>query len=109
MTVAGHLGGAAGRLLPTEEVRIRGAHRWFRHEAGKHWYATTLDRVKAVRRTLRKWDSIPAVRALDEGSYDWHTTVISVSAQLSSVTMPTNSDRLATCQSDRSATSYRSR
>ncbi|MFC8525651.1 hypothetical protein [Nocardia sp. NPDC057227] len=45
----------------------------------KHWYATTVERVKTVRQTLRKWDSIPAVRALDERLYDWHTTVNSVS------------------------------
>jgi tetratricopeptide (TPR) repeat protein len=42
---------------------------------GKHWYATALDRIKAVRQTLRQWDSLPEVRALDERLYDWHTTV----------------------------------
>lgn len=47
---------------------------------GKHWYATALERVKAVRQTLRTWDSLPEVRALDERLYDWHTTVNSVSA-----------------------------
>lgn len=45
---------------------------------GQHWYATALDRVKAVRVTLRKWDSLPAVRELDERLYDWHTTVHSL-------------------------------
>ena len=45
----------------------------------KHWYATTLDRIKVVRQDLRKWDSIPEVRALDERLYDWHTTVNSLS------------------------------
>ncbi|MCC3312442.1 hypothetical protein [Nocardia africana] len=46
---------------------------------GKYWYATALDRVKAVRQDLRRWDSIPEVRALDERLYDWHTTVNSLS------------------------------
>ncbi|MGI5219447.1 hypothetical protein [Nocardia sp. CA-290969] len=44
----------------------------------EHWYATTLDRIKAVRQKLRKWDSLPEVRALDERLYDWHTTVNSI-------------------------------
>ncbi|MGY0500637.1 helix-turn-helix transcriptional regulator [Nocardia sp. FBN12] len=46
---------------------------------GEHWYATTLDRIKVVRQDLRKWDSLPEVRALDERLYDWHTTVNSLS------------------------------
>ncbi|MFD3511008.1 hypothetical protein [Nocardia sp. NPDC058666] len=46
---------------------------------GEYWYATTLDRIKAVRQGLRKWDSLPEVRALDERLYDWHTTVNSIS------------------------------
>lgn len=46
---------------------------------GEHWYATTLDRIKVVRQDLRKWDSLPQVRALDERLYDWHTTVNSLS------------------------------
>lgn len=44
----------------------------------EHWYATTLDRIKSVRQKLRKWDSLPEVRALDERLYDWHTTVNSI-------------------------------
>jgi heme oxygenase len=47
---------------------------------GEHWYATTLDRIKVVRQDLRKWDSLPQVRALDERLYDWHTTVNSLSS-----------------------------
>ncbi|WP_280423916.1 hypothetical protein [Nocardia carnea] len=43
-----------------------------------NWYATALDRIKSVRNTLRPWDSLPSVRALDERMYDWHTTVSSV-------------------------------
>ncbi|MFD6392255.1 XRE family transcriptional regulator [Nocardia sp. NPDC060259] len=46
---------------------------------GEYWYATTLDRIKVVRQDLRKWDSLPEVRALDERLYDWHTTVNSLS------------------------------
>lgn len=42
---------------------------------GRTWYATAMDRIKAVRQTLRQWDSLPAVRALDDRLYDWHTTV----------------------------------
>ncbi|WP_228837297.1 hypothetical protein [Nocardia amamiensis] len=44
----------------------------------RNWYATALDRIKAVRQSLRQWDSLPAVRALDERLYDWHTTVNSL-------------------------------
>lgn len=46
---------------------------------GMHWYATTLGRIKVVRQDLRRWDSLPEVRALDERLYDWHTTVNSLS------------------------------
>ena len=42
---------------------------------GKNWYATAMDRVKSVRQSLREWDSLPAVRALDDRLYEWHTTV----------------------------------
>ncbi|NUS45555.1 MAG: transcriptional regulator [Mycobacteriaceae bacterium] len=45
---------------------------------GRYWYATAMDRVKSVRESLRRWDSLPEVRALDERLYDWHTTVNSL-------------------------------
>ncbi|WP_280256181.1 hypothetical protein [Nocardia abscessus] len=45
---------------------------------GRHWYATALHRIKAVRQTLTQWDSLPSVRSLDERLYDWHTTVNSL-------------------------------
>ncbi|MFD6353220.1 XRE family transcriptional regulator [Nocardia tengchongensis] len=45
---------------------------------GRTWYATAMDRIKAVRQSLRQWDSLPAVRALDDRLYDWHTTVNSL-------------------------------
>ncbi|MFF0490402.1 hypothetical protein ACFYTQ_15395 [Nocardia sp. NPDC004068] len=44
----------------------------------QHWYATGMDRVKAVRQSLREWDSVPAVRSLDDRLYDWHTTIKSL-------------------------------
>ncbi|MEV5652423.1 hypothetical protein AB0L57_29600 [Nocardia sp. NPDC052254] len=46
---------------------------------GQHWYATAMDRVKTVRQALKPWDSLPAVRRLDDLLYDWHTTVNSLS------------------------------
>lgn len=45
---------------------------------GRSWYATALERIKAVRQTLMQWDSLPSVRGLDERLYDWHTTVNSL-------------------------------
>ncbi|WP_228539780.1 hypothetical protein [Nocardia sp. XZ_19_385] len=45
---------------------------------GKNWYATAMDRIKVVRQSLRQWDSLPAVRTLDERLYDWHTMVNSL-------------------------------
>ncbi|MQY22688.1 hypothetical protein NRB20_58100 [Nocardia sp. RB20] len=45
---------------------------------GRNWYATAMDRVKEVRQSLREWDSLPAVRSLDDRLYDWHTTVNSL-------------------------------
>jgi tetratricopeptide (TPR) repeat protein len=47
-------------------------------QLGRHWYATAMDRVKAVRKSLRDWESLPAVRVLDERLYDWHTTLNSL-------------------------------
>ena len=39
------------------------------------WYATAMDRIKAVRDSLREYESVPAVRNVDAKLYDWHTTV----------------------------------
>ncbi|PXW25227.1 UNVERIFIED_CONTAM: hypothetical protein DES50_1219 [Williamsia faeni] len=47
-------------------------------QLGQNWYATAMERVKAVRQSLREWESLPAVRKLDERLYDWHTTVNSL-------------------------------
>jgi hypothetical protein len=41
----------------------------------RYWYATGMDRVRAVREFLTKWESRPCVRRLDERLYDWNTTV----------------------------------
>lgn len=41
----------------------------------RYWYATGMDRVRAVRESLTKWESQPCVRRLDERLYDWNTTV----------------------------------
>ncbi len=45
----------------------------------RQWYATAMDRIKAVRESLREYESLPAVRNLDAKLYDWHTTVNSFS------------------------------
>ncbi|MFE3102267.1 hypothetical protein [Nocardia tengchongensis] len=45
---------------------------------GEHWYATAMDRVRAVRQTLREWDSLSAVRDLDDQLYNWHTMIRSL-------------------------------
>ncbi len=45
---------------------------------GEHWYATAMDRVKAVRQSLRAWDSLPQVRELDNQLYNWHTMIKSL-------------------------------
>ncbi|SEQ03189.1 transcriptional regulator [Streptomyces radiopugnans] len=39
------------------------------------WYATGMDRVREVRRTLAPWQDEQCVRDLDDRLYDWGTTV----------------------------------
>ncbi|MFF6775837.1 transcriptional regulator [Streptomyces sp. NPDC012637] len=39
------------------------------------WYATGMERVREVRRTLAPWQSEQCVRDLDDRLYDWGTTV----------------------------------
>jgi len=41
----------------------------------RYWYATGMERVRDVRRSLVTWESLPCVRDLDERLYDWNTTV----------------------------------
>jgi tetratricopeptide (TPR) repeat protein len=40
-----------------------------------HWYATGMDRIRAVRESLSKWESLPCVREFDNHLYDWNTTI----------------------------------
>ena len=44
-------------------------------QLARTWYATGMDRVRAVRESLSRWESLPAVRRLDEQLYDWSTTL----------------------------------
>jgi tetratricopeptide (TPR) repeat protein len=39
------------------------------------WYATGMDRVNQVRRTLQPWSDTDSVRALDDRLYGWQTTL----------------------------------
>jgi ATP/maltotriose-dependent transcriptional regulator MalT len=41
----------------------------------RYWYATGMERVRAIRQSLTRWESLPCVRSLDERLYDWNTTV----------------------------------
>ena len=47
-------------------------------QLGHYGYATAMDRVKTVRKSLGNDESLPAVRALDERLYDWSTTLNSL-------------------------------
>jgi hypothetical protein len=44
-------------------------------QLSRNWYATGMARVRAVRASLAEWESLPAVRRLDEKLYDWSTTL----------------------------------
>lgn len=44
-------------------------------QLSRTWYATGMARVRAVRESLSKWESTPAVRHLDERLYDWNATI----------------------------------
>ena len=39
------------------------------------WYATGMDRIREVRRSLTPWQNQQCVRDLDDRLYDWGTTV----------------------------------
>lgn len=43
------------------------------------WYATGMDRVRDVRRSLHQWQDQPCVRALDDRLYGWATTLNAIS------------------------------
>ena len=49
-------------------------------QLARNWYATGMARVRAVRESLSQWESLPAVRRLDEKLYDWNTTVNAMTA-----------------------------
>jgi tetratricopeptide (TPR) repeat protein/transcriptional regulator with XRE-family HTH domain len=44
-------------------------------QLSRTWYAMGMARVRAVREALSQWESLPAVRRLDEKLYDWNTTL----------------------------------
>jgi transcriptional regulator with XRE-family HTH domain len=44
-------------------------------QLARTWYAMGMARVRAVRDSLSQWESLPAVRELDERLYDWNTTI----------------------------------
>jgi hypothetical protein len=44
-------------------------------QLSRTWYATGMARVRAVRESLTQWESLPAVRHLDERLYDWNATI----------------------------------
>lgn len=44
-------------------------------QLASRWYATGMDRIRAVRRTLTPWQQARCVRELDDRLYDWGTTV----------------------------------
>jgi hypothetical protein len=44
-------------------------------QLSRNWYATGMARVRDVRESLTQWESVPAVRRLDERLYDWNTTL----------------------------------
>lgn len=44
-------------------------------ELVQQWYATAMERIQEVRRSLRPWQDEQCVRELDERLYDWKTAV----------------------------------
>jgi len=64
----------------------------------RNWYAMGMTRVRAVRESLSQWDSLPAVRHLDEKLYGWNTTVNAM-VLLASATIAGNSARVVIRQS----------
>ncbi|WP_016908638.1 hypothetical protein [Streptomyces xiaopingdaonensis] len=44
-------------------------------QLARTWYATGMERVREVRRTLAPWQGEQCVRELDDRLYDWGTTV----------------------------------
>jgi hypothetical protein len=67
-------------------------------QLARNWYATGMARVRAVRESLSQWESLPAVRRLDEKLYDWNTTVNAMTA-LAPATIGGSSARVVRRQS----------
>jgi hypothetical protein len=67
-------------------------------QLARNWYATGMACVRAVRESLSPWESLPAVRRLDEKLYGWSATVNAV-ALLAAATSSGNSARVLTRQS----------
>lgn len=44
-------------------------------QLSRTWYATGMARIRAVRESLVQWESLPAVRKLDDRLYDWNATI----------------------------------
>jgi hypothetical protein len=44
-------------------------------QLSRTWYATGMARVRSVRESLAKLESLSIVRRLDEKLYDWNTTI----------------------------------
>lgn len=44
-------------------------------QLSRTWYATGMARVRAVRKSLAQWESLPVVRRLDDRLYDWNATI----------------------------------
>jgi hypothetical protein len=44
-------------------------------QISRTWYATGMARIRTVRESLAAWESLPAVRHLDERLYDWNATI----------------------------------
>lgn len=44
-------------------------------QLARTWYATGMDRVNEVRRTMQPWEDTECVRRLDDRLYDWRTTL----------------------------------
>jgi hypothetical protein len=67
-------------------------------QLARNWYATGMARIRAVRESLSQWESLPAVRRLDEKLYDWNTTVNAMTA-LAPATIGGSSARVVRRQS----------
>ncbi|MGH3613633.1 MAG: hypothetical protein ACRDRK_13790 [Pseudonocardia sp.] len=50
-------------------------------ELSRTWYATGMDRIRDVRRSLRGWQEQSCVRELDDRLYGWTTTLNAISGR----------------------------